>query len=131
MYRKNFATLFSASKIQRQKNQNDESDNDSNDNLSEESGESDDDESKEPIPSKKIKSDKGSSTNLVGLGEQSSSNNLTGKDPFTILKEKKEYIPTPIEENPEKQQGKQVGNINKEEKNNQDDSAKKFSKIFS
>ncbi len=88
LYRKNFANLFSASKIRRQSAMDK---GDSDDDSGEKScSESESDEEINPTPSKKVKSNLQSCHNLAGLESNPVSycNNL--KDPFSVLKEKNE-----------------------------------------
>jgi len=92
LYRKNFANLFSASKIRRQSMlDKDDSDDDSRGSESE----SEDEDSNLQAPFKKLKSDKESSQNLVGLDSSGE------KDPFSILKEKNENLNLNFNENSE------------------------------
>lgn len=87
IYRKNFANLFSASKIRRQSAlDKDDSDEDS---KSGSSSDEDEDEEPNPHPTKKVKSNMESCQNLAGL-ETSSLNQSAVKDPFSLLKDKNE-----------------------------------------
>lgn len=87
IYRKNFANLFSASKIRRQSAMDkDDSDDDS---KSGSSSDDDEDEEPNPNPTKKVKSNMESCQNLAGL-ETNSLNQSAIKDPFSLLKDKNE-----------------------------------------
>lgn len=100
IYRKNFASLFSASKIHRQSyGKDDESGDDSNENSSSESESEEEDAS---IPRKKLKSNKESCQNLVGIGSEPKNISVNLKDPFSVLKEKKEGLLNLSEELEEK-----------------------------
>lgn len=98
LYRKNFANLFSASKIRRQTMlDKDDSDEDS---RGSESESEDGDSNIQAAPSKKLKSNKESCQNLVGLDSKSNQSSSI-KDPFSILVEKNENINLNLSEIPE------------------------------
>ena len=87
IYRKNFANLFSASKIRRQSAL--DKDDSEEDSKSGSSSDEDEDEEPNPNPTKKVKSNMESCQNLAGL-ESSSLNQSAIKDPFSLLKDKNE-----------------------------------------
>jgi hypothetical protein len=108
IYRRNFANLFSASKIRRQSNlDKDDSEEESNAKSGSESS-SEEEEEINPIPKKKVKSNIESCQNLAGLENNSIIQSAGLKDPFSLLKEKNEgnlnllSIPENKDETPEK-----------------------------